>query len=211
MRRGRKITVGVLCGMVIGLGAGCSVTKDDTPSSDTSTHAQHRNTPASSSPSASARPTGDPRSPTPAPDLTASPPTRSPLKTTSLKDGREVTAEINSLSRSSTGLTTLVWTIKNDDKDTYNVLKDFDDSNTYEADGVSAVTLRDGVNKVDYHTVMASDRTPLASNLRTQQRSILKQGDEIKLFAMFRVQDNAKKVDINLPGFENVKSVPITG
>lgn len=122
----------------------------------------------------------------------------------------KVEATVNSLTRSSGGLITLVWTVRNTDTAPFSLGANFNGLyTTYQGQSANGITLTDEAGKVQYSTLRLESGRCLCTSL-SQSVSSLNQNEEATMFAEYKLPESVTSVTVGIPGFSPVKDVNIS-
>ena len=147
---------------------------------------------------------------TPAQAAPAGPPPLPSLAKAQPEKWPKVDATVNSLTRSTGGLVTLVWTLHNNDTVPFTPAAYFNGLyTTYQGQSANGITLTDEAGKIQYSTLRLESGRCLCTSF-SQSVSSLQQNQETTLFAEYKLPESVTDVTVGIPGYSPVKDVKIS-
>lgn len=144
-----------------------------------------------------------PRTPTP-------PPLPSIAKPQPEKWPKEI-ATVNSLTRSASGLVTLVWTLRNTDTQPFSPGAYFNGQySAYQGQSANGITLTDEAGKVQYSTLRLDSGRCLCTSF-SQSYNPVEPNNETTMFAEYKLPEGVTAVTVGIPGYSPAKNIHIGG
>ena len=139
----------------------------------------------------------------------SNPPPLPSLATAQPEKWPKIQATVNWLRRSSSGLVTLVWTLKNTGTETFYPSAYFNGLyTTYKGESANGITLTDETGKVRYNTLRLESGRCVCTSFSQAPTSIA-QNQEITMYEVYKLPANVSKVTVGIPGYSPAKNVPI--
>lgn len=146
---------------------------------------------------------------TPAKAAATPPPPLPSLATAQPEKWPKIQASVNWLRRSSSGLVTLVWTLKNTGTEVFYPSAYFNGLYTmYKGESANGITLTDETGKVRYNTLRLESGRCVCTSFSQAPTSIA-QNQTITMFEVYKLPANVSKVTVGIPGYSPAKNVPI--
>ena len=118
---------------------------------------------------------------------------------------------LNTLRRDSTGLVTLVWTVRNGGSDDLSLIDYFRDRSYQRTSTfVSGMTLVDETAKLRYNSVQIVPRKVCTCTDTAVVPSSISSGDSITLYNVFKLPTSVSNVTVDVPGWAPLKNVKIS-
>lgn len=146
----------------------------------------------------------------PAKAAAAQPPPLPSVATARSEKWPTIQATVNAVRRTSSGLVTLVWTLRNTGTEDFHPSAYFSGLyTTYRGDSANGITLTDEAGKVRYNTLRLKSGRCVCTSF-SQAPTSIGHSQEITLFEVYKLPASVAAVTVAIPGYQPVTNVSIT-